>query len=109
MTVGGSEPPPDTAAPSGVSCPGCSVHKQPKMTALHCVQCAVEAVASSTTTLSLFLLASFFEIADCFAFWSYFGLGRPAWTLAAETLSLIFFAFALTRVNTAFAGRAYAA
>lgn len=60
-------------------------------------------------TLSFFAAAAFFEIAGCFAFWSYFRSGRPAWTLALGTVSLVLFAFALTRIDTAFAGRAYAA
>jgi small multidrug resistance family-3 protein len=60
-------------------------------------------------TLVLFVTAAFLEIAGCFAFWSYFRLGRPPWTLAVGVLSLVLFAYALTRVDAAFAGRAYAA
>lgn len=56
-----------------------------------------------------FFAAAFFEIAGCFAFWSYFRMGRPAWTLALGVMSLVLFALALTRVDAAFAGRAYAA
>ena len=55
------------------------------------------------------MLAAFFEIAGCFAFWSFFRLGRPVSTLALGVLSLVLFAYALTRVDAAFAGRAYAA
>jgi drug/metabolite transporter superfamily protein YnfA len=29
-------------------------------------------------TLGFFVMAAFFEIAGCFAFWSYFRLGWPA-------------------------------
>ena len=61
------------------------------------------------TTLIAFFVAAFFEIAGCFAFWSYFRQGRSAWTLALGTACLVIFAFALTKVDTAFAGRAYAA
>jgi small multidrug resistance family-3 protein len=61
------------------------------------------------TTLTYFAAAALFEIAGCFAFWSYFRLGRPAWTLALGVISLVLFAYLLTRVDTAFAGRAYAA
>ena len=61
------------------------------------------------TTLISFFVAAFFEIAGCFAFWSYFRQGRAAWTLALGTACLVIFAFALTKVDTAFAGRAYAA
>ena len=60
-------------------------------------------------TLGVFVMAAFFEIAGCFAFWSYFRLGRPAWTLALGVVSLVLFAYVLTRVDAAFAGRAYAA
>jgi small multidrug resistance family-3 protein len=60
-------------------------------------------------SILLFVAAAFFEIAGCFAFWSYFRLGRPAWTLAAGVGSLVLFAYLLARVDTAFAGRAYAA
>lgn len=60
-------------------------------------------------TLAVFAAAAFFEIAGCFAFWSYFRLGRSAWALAAGVMSLVVFAYLLARVDTAFAGRAYAA
>ena len=60
-------------------------------------------------TVTAFVAAAVFEIAGCFAFWSYVRLGRPVWTLALGVASLILFALALTRVDTAFAGRAYAA
>lgn len=57
----------------------------------------------------MFAAAAFFEIAGCFAFWSYFRQGRSSAILIAGTLSLMVFAFLLTRVDTPFAGRAYAA
>lgn len=60
-------------------------------------------------TLAFFVTAAFFEIAGCFAFWSYFRLGRPSWTLGLGVLSLVLFAYALTRVDASYAGRAYAA
>ncbi len=60
-------------------------------------------------TVTTFVIAAVFEIAGCFAFWGYLRLGRPAWTLALGVLSLIVFAVALTHVEAAFAGRAYAA
>lgn len=61
------------------------------------------------TTVGFFVIAAFFEIAGCFAFWSYVRLGRSPWVLAAGMISLALFAYALTRVDAAFAGRAYAA
>lgn len=48
-------------------------------------------------TLSFFVAAAFFEIAGCFAFWSYFRLGRPAWTVAGRMLSSVLFAYAIAR------------
>lgn len=59
--------------------------------------------------LGWFALAALFEIAGCFAFWTWLRLGRSPWLAAAGTASLILFALVLTRVDTAFAGRAYAA
>jgi small multidrug resistance family-3 protein len=61
------------------------------------------------TSVIAFVVAAFFEIAGCFAVWSYFRLGRPAWVIAPGILALLLFAYALTRVDAAFAGRAYAA
>jgi len=59
--------------------------------------------------LGWFVLAALFEIAGCFAFWAWLRLGRNAWLVAAGVTSLILFALVLTRVDTVFAGRAYAA
>jgi small multidrug resistance family-3 protein len=54
-------------------------------------------------------LAAFFEIAGCFAFWAWLRLGKTVlWTLPG-VLSLIVFALVLTRIDSAAAGRAYAA
>ena len=61
------------------------------------------------TNLFAFAVAALLEIAGCFAFWMWLRQGR-SWTVAAlGGLSLIGFAFALTRVEAGFAGRAYAA
>lgn len=49
------------------------------------------------------------EIAGCFAFWAWLRLGKSALWLLPGTLSLILFAWLLTRIDTMFAGRAYAA
>ena len=49
------------------------------------------------------------EIAGCFSFWAWLRLGRSVlWTIPG-TLALIAFALLLTRIDTAFAGRAFAA
>jgi small multidrug resistance family-3 protein len=84
----------------------CAVDRQPGV----CVIGVGNAgVLNFGMTLAFFVAAAFFEIAGCFAFWSYFRLGRPMWSLVLGVASLILFAYALTRVDTAFAGRAYAA
>ena len=49
------------------------------------------------------------EIAGCYAFWAWIRLGASAWWLVPGTLSLIAFAVFLTQVDSAAAGRAYAA
>jgi small multidrug resistance family-3 protein len=56
-----------------------------------------------------FLLAAFFEIAGCFAFWAWIRGGRHVWVLLPGIASLVLFAVCLTRVESAYAGRAYAA
>jgi small multidrug resistance family-3 protein len=54
-------------------------------------------------------VAAFCEIAGCFAFWAVLRLGKsPAWYVAG-IVSLVVFAGLLTRVDTATAGRAFAA
>jgi small multidrug resistance family-3 protein len=62
-----------------------------------------------TTNVALFVLAAFFEIAGCFAFWVWQRRGGTPLVALVGVASLIAFAFALTRVDSAFAGRAYAA
>lgn len=59
--------------------------------------------------LTLFLLAALFEIGGCFAFWAWLRLGRSPWLVGPGVISLVLFAWTLTRVEAAFAGRAYAA
>ncbi len=56
-----------------------------------------------------FLLAAFFEIAGCYAVWMWLRVGRSPWWLVPGVLSLIVFAVVLTRIDSLFAGRAYAA
>ncbi len=60
-------------------------------------------------TFGIYLAAALAEIAGCFAFWAWLRLGRSAWWVAPGLLSLALFAWLLTRIDTAFAGRAYAA
>jgi small multidrug resistance family-3 protein len=59
--------------------------------------------------LLLYLVAGAAEISGCFAFWAWLKLGRSALWAIPGVLSLILFAFLLTRIDTDSAGRAYAA
>lgn len=59
--------------------------------------------------LALFLVAAVLEISGCFAFWAWLRLGRSPWLALPGTVALVLFAWTLTRVEAAFAGRAYAA
>lgn len=53
--------------------------------------------------------AALAEIGGCFAFWAWLRLGKsPFWAIPGVS-SLILFALLLTRIDAAFAGRAYAA
>lgn len=56
-----------------------------------------------------FILAAIMEIAGCFSFWLWLRGGRSAWWLGPGVAALVVFAAALTRVDVAHAGRAYAA
>jgi small multidrug resistance family-3 protein len=62
-----------------------------------------------SSNIVIFFVAALLEVAGCFAFWLWLrrGLSFPVALLGIA--SLIGFAFALTRVDSAFAGRAYAA
>jgi len=61
------------------------------------------------SALAFYTAAAVAEIAGCFSFWAWLRLGRsPGW-LIPGLASLALFAFLLTRIDTAFAGRAYAA
>ena len=56
-----------------------------------------------------FSIAAFFEIAGCFTFWMWLRGGRAPTYALLGVVSLVLFAVALTRVDAAFAGRAFAA
>jgi small multidrug resistance family-3 protein len=59
--------------------------------------------------LAVFALAAFFEIAGCFLFWLWARRGASPLAALFGVASLVGFAIALTRIDSAFAGRAYAA
>ena len=60
-------------------------------------------------SILIYITAALAEIAGCFGFWAWLRLGKSALWLLPSIASLIGFAFLLTRVDAAFAGRAYAA
>ncbi len=60
-------------------------------------------------TIFAYATAAIAEIAGCFAFWAWLRLGKSVWWLVPGMLSLAAFAWALTLVDSAAAGRAYAA
>jgi len=56
-----------------------------------------------------YAVAALGEIGGCFAFWAWLRLGKsPIWSVPGA-FCLIFFALSLTRIESAYAGRAYAA
>ena len=61
------------------------------------------------TNLFLFVMAACLEIAGCFAFWAWLRRDASYLVALAGVASLMGFALILTRVDSAFAGRAYAA
>jgi len=65
--------------------------------------------SNRSTNLLAFVTAAFFEIAGCFAFWLWLRRGASPLVTLLGVVSLIAFAFTLTRVDSVFAGRAYAA
>jgi small multidrug resistance family-3 protein len=61
------------------------------------------------TNLLVFVMAAAFEIAGCFAFWAWLRRGASPLVALLGVASLVAFALALTRAESVFAGRAYAA
>ncbi len=56
-----------------------------------------------------YIAAAVAEIAGCFAFWAWLRLGKSVLWLGPGVVSLVLFAFLLTRIDAVFAGRVYAA
>lgn len=56
-----------------------------------------------------FVIAAACEIAGCYTVWMWLRLGRSGWWLVPGALPLALFAVILTRIDAAFAGRAFAA
>ncbi len=57
----------------------------------------------------LYSAAAIAEIGGCFAFWAWLRLGRSVYWILPGLLSLIVFALLLTRIESMFAGRTFAA
>ncbi|MFQ5763614.1 MAG: YnfA family protein [Rhodospirillales bacterium] len=60
-------------------------------------------------TFAIYAVTAVAEIAGCFAFWAWLRLGKSALWALPGLVALALFAFLLTRIETAFAGRAFAA
>lgn len=56
----------------------------------------------------IYFLAAFFEILGCYSFWMVYKLEKTSLWLGVGMISLVLFAYLLTKVNLEFAGRAYA-
>lgn len=57
----------------------------------------------------IYIGAAFAEIAGCFTFWAWLRLEKSPFWIAPGVVSLALFAFLLTKIDSDFAGRAYAA
>ena len=62
-----------------------------------------------TRTFTIYLLAALAEIAGCFGVWMWLRQDRSMWLLPGAVACLVAFAWLLTFIDTAAAGRAYAA
>ena len=58
--------------------------------------------------LGIFFIAAFFEIFGCSAFWLYFRVDKTLWWLSIGVISLMLFAYILTKIDVENAGRVYA-
>ena len=66
-------------------------------------------MGGAAPSLLVFGLAALAEIAGCFAFWAWARMDKSALWLLPGTICLLAFAWLLTRAESDFAGRAYAA
>ena len=61
------------------------------------------------TSFALYAIAAVAEIIGCFAFWAWLRLDKSVYWILPGIVSLIVFAVLLTRINSMFAGRTFAA
>lgn len=59
-------------------------------------------------SFAIYMAAALAEIGGCFAFWAWLRLSKSALWVLPGMAALALFAYLLTRVDSAFAGRAYA-
>ena len=59
-------------------------------------------------SFAIYVAAALAEIGGCFAFWAWLRLSKSALWVVPGMAALALFAYLLTRVDSAFAGRAYA-
>ena len=60
-------------------------------------------------SFAIYGLAAVAEIAGCFAFWAWLRLEKSGYWVLPGIISLTIFAILLTRIDSIFAGRAFAA
>ena len=60
-------------------------------------------------SIALYIAAAILEIIGCFTFWAWLRLGKSVFWIFPGIISLASFAFLLTRIETLFAGRTFAA
>jgi len=60
-------------------------------------------------SFAIYVAAALFEIGGCFAFWAWLRLERSVLWVLPGVVSLVVFALLLTRIESLYAGRAYAA
>ena len=61
------------------------------------------------TSFAFYAVAAVAEIIGCFAFWAWLRLDKSVYWILPGIISLIVFAVLLTRINSMFAGRTFAA
>lgn len=73
-----------------------------ELTAPRAPASSLQAARVVSISLALFALAAFFEIASCFALWIWVRRGAAPFVVVLGVASLVGFALALTRVDSAF-------
>ena len=61
------------------------------------------------TSFAFYTIAAVAEIIGCFTFWAWLRLDKSVYWILPGIVSLIVFAVLLTRINSMFAGRTFAA